>query len=93
MGRAERRKQEKTFRRKLTDDQFNVLMARTNNTAVQCEVEKQIKFYQELWSRHIVQAFKEHGISDMKGKLILDTIEVNMIREMEIKRQEKELNK
>ena len=68
-------------------------MARTNNTAVQCEVEKQIKFYQELWSRHIVQAFKEHGISDMKGKLILDTIEVNMIREMEIKRQEKELNK
>ena len=89
MGRAERRKQQKTFRRKLTDDQFNVLMARTNNTAVQCEVEKQIKFYQELWSRHMVQAFKEHGLSDIKAKMVLDTIQVNMARELETKRNNK----
>ena len=43
----------------------------------------------------MIQAFKEHGISDMKAKMVLDTIEVNMTREMEIKRQEqeKELNK
>lgn len=90
VGRAERRKQQKTFRRKLTDEQFNTLMLNTNSKAVQCEVESQIKYYQELWGKHIIQAFKEHGISDMKGKLILDTIEVNMIREMEIKRQEQE---
>lgn len=95
VGRAERRKQQRVFRRKLTDEQFNTLMLNTNSKAVQCEVENQIKYYQELWSRHIIQAFKEHGISDMKAKMVLDTIEVNMTREMEIKRQEqeKELNK
>ena len=90
VGRAEKRKQQRVFKKKLTDEQFKVLLANTNSTAVQCEVENQIKYYQELWSRHIIQAFKEHGISDMKAKMVLDTIEVNMIREMEIKRQEQE---
>lgn len=86
MGRAENRKAKREMKKKLTPTQFEILQSSANKEIVELEVANQIKFYQDLWGKCIIEAFKKNGYSTDKAKMILDDIELIMLRKMEAKK-------
>ena len=89
MGRAEHRKMQKSIRKRMTDEQFNKLQVEANKGFVEMEVNKQIKFYQNLWTECMLEAFKNNGLSQAKAKMVLDDIELIMLRKIEEKKNSK----
>ena len=89
MGRAKDRKKRKILNRRLTPEQFAKLNSDANRELVEYEVDKQIKFYQALWTECMLEAFKENKISTDKAKMILEDIETIMIRKIEEKKNGK----
>lgn len=82
MGRVERRKQQKHMSKKLTPEQFNSLQSGINQDFINIEVEKRCDFFKTLFSESLKQAFKNHGISNSKAKVILDDVEAIIIRKV-----------
>lgn len=89
MGREEKRKFQKQMRKKLTPEQFEVLQSHANKEIVENEVANQIKCYQDLWSKCIIEAFKKNGYTTDKAKILLDDIELIMLRKLEGKKNGK----
>ncbi|WP_294377732.1 hypothetical protein [uncultured Clostridium sp.] len=87
MGRAENRKMKKHIKSKMTEEQFKVFQSEVNQEYVNGEVNKQIKFYQELWTDCLLEAFKKNGYSTDKAKMILDDVELIMLRKIEEKKK------
>ena len=83
MGRAENRKKIKTIKKRITEKQFKALNSEINMRYVNDEVDKQIKFYQKLWSDCIIEAFKKCGYTLDKAKVVLDETEVIMLKKVE----------
>lgn len=82
MGRAENRKKKKFLNRKLTPEQFEKLNSEANKELIDYEVDKQIKFYQNLWTECMLEAFKINKISTDKARMILEDIETIMLRKV-----------
>ena len=86
MGRAENRKKKKFLNRKLTPEQFAKLNSEANKELIDYEVDKQIKFYQNLWTECMLEAFKINKISTDKARMVLEDIETIMLRKVEEKK-------
>lgn len=86
MGRAEKRKQKKALSRRLTPEQFAKLNSDANREMVKYEVDKQIEFYQALWTECMLEAFKQNNISTEKVRIILEDIETIMLRKVSEKK-------
>ncbi|BBK77338.1 hypothetical protein [Clostridium butyricum] len=86
MGRAENRKMKKHIKGRMTEQQFNVFQSEVNQEFINGEVNKQIKFYQELWTDCLLEAFKKNGYSLDKSKMILDDVELIMLRKIREKK-------
>ena len=74
------------MKKKLTPEQFQTLQSQANKEIVENEVATQIKFYQDLWSKCIIESFKKNGYSTEKVKILLDDIELIMLRKVEEKK-------
>lgn len=86
MGRAENRKKKKFLNRRLTPEQFERLNSRANKELIDYEVNNQIKFYQALLTECMIEAFKQNKISTDKAKMVLQDIEMIMLRKIEEKK-------
>ena len=89
MGRAEHRKMQRHINKRMTDEQFNRFHSEVNQEYIKGEVNKQIKFYQNLWTECMLEAFKINGLSQAKAKMVLDDIELIMLRKIEEKKNSK----
>lgn len=85
MGRKALRQRNRVLKNKLSDEQFKRLLGESNKKYVDGEVNRQIKFYQNLWSECIIEAFAKEGYSEYKAKQLLEDIEVIMLRKAEEK--------
>ena len=86
MSRAANRK----LRSKLTEEQFARLIGDSNRQYVESEVNRQIKFYQHLWTDCLTEAFKKHGLSLIKQREILEDVELIMRRKVQKKKEGKD---
>ncbi len=82
MGRAERRKQQRIMNKKLSADQFNKLQNEVNKDYINIEVDRQCTFFKNIFSECLIEAFKSNGISNSKGKQILEDVELIMLRKV-----------
>ncbi|MEG2412597.1 MAG: hypothetical protein RSA29_17025 [Clostridium sp.] len=82
MGRTERRKQQKVMNKKLSTDQFSKLQSEVNKEYIDKEVDRQCNFFKNIFSDCLLEAFKKNGVSNQKGKAILDDVESIMIRKV-----------
>ena len=89
MGRAEHRKMQKKTKKMLTDEQFKQLQSEANKGYVETEVNKQIAVSQNLLTECMLEAFKNNGLSQAKAKMVLDDIELIMLRKIEEKKNSK----
>ena len=89
MGRAEHRKMQRKMKKIMSDEQLKSLQDEANRGFVEMEVNKQIKFYQDLWTECMLEAFKTNGLSQAKAKMVLDDIELIMLRKIEEKKNSK----
>lgn len=85
MNRAERRKTQKLINKKLTNEQFEQLKKEANGDFIEKEVEKRMKYNEELFKEALHEAFKRQNISSAKEKALLD----DMILIMRRKRAER----
>ena len=86
MGRAEHRKMQRHISKRMTEEQFKIFQSEVNQEYIKGEVNKQIKFYQNLWNECMEEAFKNNGISLTKAKMILEDIELIMLRKIDKKK-------
>ena len=89
MRRAEHRKMQRHINKRMTDEQFNRFQSEVNQEYIKGEFNKQIKFYQNLWTECMLEAFKTNGLSQAKAKMVLDDIELIMLRKIEEKKNSK----
>ncbi len=82
MGRTERRKQQRVMNKKLSTDQFNKLQSEVNRDYINIEVDRQCTFFKNMFSDCLIEAFKNNGISNSKGKQILEDVELIMLRKV-----------
>lgn len=82
MGRAENRKKKKILNRRLTPEQFEKLNSEANKELIDYEVDRQIKFYQNLWTECMIKAFEQNNISKDKARMVLEDIETIMLRKV-----------
>ena len=87
MGRAENRKMKKHLKGRMTEEQFKVIQSEVNKEYINREVDKQIKFYQELWNDCMTEAFKKNGLSDSKAIMILEDIRLIMMQKVNEKKK------
>lgn len=86
MSRALNRK----LKSKLTDEQFARLIGDSNREYVEQEVNRQINFYQQLWTDCLTESFKKHGLSLIKQREILEDVELIMKRKLQKKKEGKD---
>ncbi|MGG7177204.1 hypothetical protein ACQPU1_06425 [Clostridium paraputrificum] len=89
MGRAEKRKKAKYVSKKLTPGQFAKLENDINKEFINDEVNNQTAYFRKLFSECLKEAFKKNSVSEIKALMILDDVELIMIRKVEEKKNGK----
>lgn len=89
MGRAEDRKRKKYISKKLTQKQFENLKNDINNEFINKEVSERCKYFKELFSDCLAEAFVRNNLSRTKLMMILDDVELIMNQKLEEKRNGK----
>lgn len=83
MGRAEDRKRKKYISKKLTQKQFENLKNDINNEFINKEVSERCKYFKELFSDSLMEAFLKNNLPKSKVMMILDDTELIMKRKAE----------
>lgn len=83
MGRAEDRKKRKFINQKLTKQQFEILKSDINREFIEKEVSERCKYFKELFSDSLVEAFLKNNLPKSKVMMILDDTELIMKRKAE----------
>lgn len=83
MGRAENRKKRKFINQKLTKQQFEILKSDINREFIEKEVSERCKYFKELFSDSLMEAFLKNNLPKSKVMMILDDTELIMKRKAE----------
>ena len=86
MGRAEKRKKTNALKKRMSDDQFNKLVNNSNRELINQEVKNRTDFFKGLFSECLEESFKKNGISGSKSRMVMDDVEIIMLRKVEEKR-------
>lgn len=86
MGRAENRKKRKFINQKLTKQQFEILKSDINREFIEKEVSERCKYFKELFSDSLMEAFLKNNLPKSKVMMILDDTELIMKRKVEERR-------
>jgi len=86
MGRAEDRKRKKYISKKLTQKQFEILKSDINREFIEKEVSERCKYFKELFSDSLVEAFLKNNLPKSKVMMILDDTDLIMKRKVEERR-------
>lgn len=86
MGRAEDRKRKKYISKKLTQKQFEILKSDINRELIEKEVSERCKYFKELFSDCLAEAFVKNNLPKTKLRLILDDVALIMKRKVEERR-------